>query len=81
MPAQHGLWPDDPNNSKQARPQPGQQYEKEAVAVPEPRSYVTQSDIELMPEKQIFGFKPAARLEQVNYEHPKRMEDREHRSQ
>jgi hypothetical protein len=34
-----------------------------------------------MTKKQVFGFKPAARLEQVRDEHSKRMEDRNHRFQ
>jgi hypothetical protein len=40
-----------------------------------------QSDGELMTEKQILGFKPAPRLEQVGDEHSKRVQDRKHRSQ
>jgi hypothetical protein len=35
----------------------------------------------LMPEKQILGFKPAARLEQVGNEHSKRVQDGKHRTQ
>jgi hypothetical protein len=36
-------------------------------------------DIQLMTEKQILGFKPAPRLEQVGDEHPKRVQERKHR--
>jgi hypothetical protein len=36
-------------------------------------------DIQLMTKKQILGFKPAVRLEQVGDEHPKRVKDRKHR--
>jgi hypothetical protein len=71
------------NNSKQARPKLGHQNEKKAVAVPEPepRLCATQSDIELMPKKQILGFKSAARLEQAANEQCERTEDRNHRRQ
>ena len=37
-----------------------------------------QGDIELMAEKQILRFEPAARLEQVGDEHRQQMKDREH---
>jgi PRC-barrel domain len=40
-----------------------------------------QSDVELMTEKQILGFKSAPRLEQVGYKHSERVQDRKHRSQ
>jgi hypothetical protein len=32
-----------------------------------------------MAQEQVLGLKPAARLEQVDDEHPKRLKDREHR--
>jgi hypothetical protein len=48
---------------------------------PRTRSYPPQGDVEPMTKKQILGFKPAARLEQVDDEHPERVEDRKHRSQ
>jgi hypothetical protein len=34
-----------------------------------------------MAEKQILGFKPAPRLEQVGYKHSERVQDCKHRSQ
>jgi hypothetical protein len=34
-----------------------------------------QSDGKLMAEKQILGFKPAPRLEQVGYKHSERVQD------
>jgi hypothetical protein len=37
-----------------------------------------QSDVELMAEKQILGFKPEPRLEQVRDKHSKRVQDRKH---
>jgi hypothetical protein len=41
--------------------------------------FTAQSNIELMSEKEILNFKPAARLEQVADHPPDRMEDRTHR--
>ena len=41
----------------------------------------TKGDIELMTKKQILGFKPAARLEEVDGKHSERVEDQKHRSQ
>jgi hypothetical protein len=40
-----------------------------------------QSDGELMTEKQILGFKPAPRLEQVDDEHSECVQDCKHRYQ
>jgi hypothetical protein len=39
-----------------------------------------QSNIELMPEKEVLDFKSALRLEQVGEERPKQIEHREHRT-
>lgn len=71
------------DRTKQARPEPGHPYEQGAIAGAKPRttSYPTQGDIELMPQKQILGFKPTARLEQVGDEQSEPMKDRKHRSQ
>ena len=38
-----------------------------------------QGNIELMPKKEILGFKPAPRLEQIGDKRPKQMEYRKHR--
>ena len=35
-------------------------------------------DIKLMPKKEILGFKPAARLEQIGDKRSKQLEDRKH---
>jgi hypothetical protein len=69
------------DSPKQARPEPGHQHEKKAVAVtePEPRWCPPQGDIELMPQKQILGFKPTARLEQVDDEQSEPMKESKHR--
>jgi len=40
-----------------------------------------QSDVELMTEKKILGFKPAPRLEQVDDEHSECVQDCKHRHQ
>jgi hypothetical protein len=45
---------------------------------PQTRRRPPQGDVELMAEKQILGFEPASRLEQVGDEHCKRMKDRKH---
>jgi hypothetical protein len=51
------------------------------AAQPKTRWCPPQSDVELMTEKQILGFKPAQRLEQVGDEHSERVQDHKHRSQ
>jgi hypothetical protein len=45
---------------------------------PQTRRRLPQGDGELMTEKQILGFEPASRLEQVGDEHCQHMEDRKH---
>jgi hypothetical protein len=82
MPAQRRLCLHDPNHPKQARPKLCHQHEKYAVAVPEleTRLCPTQSNIELMPKKQILGFQlPATRLEQVANKQGKHSENSNHR--
>jgi putative ABC transport system substrate-binding protein len=39
-----------------------------------------QSDIELITEKQVFGFQPASRLEYVGDEHHEQVQDHRHRT-
>jgi len=51
------------------------------AAQPKTRWCPPQSNIELMTEKQILGFKPTPRLEQISDEHYERMQDRKHRCQ
>ena len=50
------------------------------AAQPKMRRRTPQGDAELMTKKQVLGFKPAPRLEQVGDEHSERVHDREHRS-
>jgi hypothetical protein len=66
---------------EQTRPEPGYPYQQRPVtaAQSKTRRCLPQSDVELMTEKQILGFKPAPRLKQVGDEHSERVEDRKHR--
>ena len=81
MPTQHRLWLHDLDHPQQVRPQLGHQHEKYAVAVPEPerRLCPSQSDIELMPKKQILSFERPARLEQIGDQPAEHTEDSNHR--
>ena len=65
---------------KQIGPNPRDPYQQRPVTAvqPQTRRCPPQGDVELMTEKQILGFEPAARLEQVGDEHCKQMKDRKH---
>jgi hypothetical protein len=56
-------------------------YQQRPVTAAQSRTKrrMPQGDAELMTEKQVLGFKPASRLEQVGDEHSERVEDCEHR--
>jgi hypothetical protein len=45
---------------------------------PQTRRPPSQGDVELMAEKQILGFEPASRFEQVGDEHCQQMKDGKH---
>jgi hypothetical protein len=45
---------------------------------PQTRRRAPQGDVELMAEKQVLGFKPAPRLEQVGDEHSERVKNGKH---
>jgi len=67
MPPQDRRRFNDLDHTEQAWPQPGHPHQQRAIAVPQwqaqrPSPY---SDIELMTEKQVLGFEPAPRLEDV----------------
>jgi hypothetical protein len=64
MPTQDGFRLNYLDRTKQARPELNYPYEQCAItaAKPETRWYPPQSDIELMAEKHILGFKPTPRL-------------------
>ena len=65
MPTQDGLRLDDLHRTKKARPKPRHPDEQHAITATqsETRWCPPQSYAELMAEKQVLGFKPAARLE------------------
>jgi hypothetical protein len=67
MPTQDGLRLDDLHRTKKARPKPRHPDEQHAITATqsETRWCPPQSYAELMAEKQVLGFKPAARLEQA----------------
>jgi hypothetical protein len=83
VPSQNRLRLDHPHRAKKAPPELSHPYKQDAIAAakPETRSWPPKSDVELMAKKQVFGFKPTARLEQVDGKHSERVEDRKHRSQ
>ena len=64
-------------------PESGHPYEQCAITAAQSKTrwHLPQCNIELMTEKQILGFKPTSRLEQVDDDHSERMQDRKHRSQ
>jgi hypothetical protein len=83
MPPQDGLRLNNLGRTKQARPDSGHPYKQCAVtaAKSKTRRCLPQNDAELMTEKQILGFKPAPRLEQVGGEYSERAQDHKHRFQ
>jgi hypothetical protein len=83
MPAQDGIGLNHFDCTKQAWPEPSQPNHQHSItaAQSKPRRRPPQCDIQLMTEKQVLGFKPAARLEQVDQKHSKQVQDRKHRAQ
>jgi hypothetical protein len=71
------------DHSVQVRPELGHPYKQRAITAMQSKTRwcPPQSDVELMTEKQILGFKSAPRLEQVGYKHSERVQDRKHHSQ
>jgi len=69
--------------TEQARPETGHPYQQSAVNAVQSktRRRPPQRNIELMAEKQILGFKPTPRLEQISDEHSECVQDRKHRLQ
>ena len=82
MPPKDGLRLNHLGRAEQARPEPGHPYQQRPItaAQSKTRRRTPQGDAELMTEKQVLGFKPAPRLEQVGDEHSERVQDRKHRS-
>ena len=83
MPTQDGLRLYHLGRIKQARPELGHPYKQCAItaAKSKTRRCPPQSNVELMAKKQVLGFKPPPRLEQINDEHSERVQDRKHRFQ
>ena len=71
------------NRTEQARPETGHPYQQSAVNAVQSktRRRPPQRNIELMAEKQILGFKPTPRREQISDEHSECVQDRKHRLQ
>src|SRR5260370_36505442 len=81
MPSKDGLRLNHLGHAEQARPEPGHPNEQRPVtaAQSKTRRRPPQGDAELMSEKQVLDLKPASRLEQVDDEHSKRVQDCKHR--
>jgi hypothetical protein len=81
MPPQNGLRLNHLGHTEQARPEPGQPSEQRAVTAAQSttRRRPPQCYGELMAEKQILGFKPAARLEQIDEQPSEPVQDCKHR--
>jgi hypothetical protein len=82
MPPKDGLRLNHPGRAEQAWPEPGHPYQQRPITAVQSntRRRTPQGDAELMTEKQVLGFKPAPRLEQIGDEHSERVQDRKHRS-
>jgi hypothetical protein len=83
MPTQDGIRLNHLDRTKQARPELGHPYKQCAITTAKSKTIwrPPQGDVELMSEKQVLGFKPAPRLEQINDEHSERVQDRKHHFQ
>src|SRR5262245_12732054 len=82
VPTQDGVWLNDLGQTEQVRPQPSHPYQQRSVTPTQPQTVrrTPQGNIELMAEKEVLGFKPAPRLEQIGIDRSKHLEDREHRA-
>jgi hypothetical protein len=81
MPPKDGLRLNNAGRTEQARPKLGHPYQQRPVTAAQSRTRrrMPQGDAELMTEKQVLGFNPAPRLEQVRKEHSERVQDCKHR--
>ena len=79
MPSQDRLRLYDLRYVEQAGPEPHHPHQQRPVTTvqPQTRRRSPQSDIELMTEKQVLGFEPASRLEDVGDEHHEQLQDRQ----
>jgi hypothetical protein len=82
MPAQDRVGMNDAGQTEQAWPEPSHPYQQCPVTPTQPQTArcTPKGNVELMPKKEIFDFKPAPRLEQVGEKHPKQMEHGKHRN-
>ena len=83
MPPQDSLRLNYLGHTEQVRPKPGHPYEQRPITAAQSKTgrRPPQGDVELMTEKQVLGFKPPPRLEQVDDENSERVQDRKHRFQ
>jgi hypothetical protein len=83
MPTQDGLRLNHLHRTKQARPKPGDPYEQRAITAKQSRTRrcSSDSDAQLMAEKQVLGLKLAPWLEQVGDKNAERVQDCKHRPQ
>jgi hypothetical protein len=81
MPPKDTLRLNDPRRAEQARPESGHPDQQRPVtaAQPKARRRTPQGNAELMTKEQVFGYKPAPRLEQVDDEYCERKQQRKHR--
>ena len=82
MPSQDRLRLYDLGYVEQSGPNPHHPYQQRPVTTmqPQTRRRSPQGDIELMTEKEVLGFEPASRLEDVGAEHHERVQDGKHRT-
>ena len=75
MPPQDSLRLNHLGHAEQARPEPGHPYQQRAGTVTQSKTrwHPPLSDVELMAEKHILGFKPASLLAQIGDEHSERV--------
>ena len=81
MPSQDSFRLHDPGYVEQAGPNPRHSYQQRPITAvqPQPRRRSPQCDVKLMMKKQVLGFQPASRLENVDNEDPEYVQDRKHR--
>jgi hypothetical protein len=82
MPSQDSLRLYDLGYIEQCGPNPRHPYQQRPVTTvqPQTRRRSPQCDVELMTEKQVLGFEPASRLEDVGDEHHEQVQDGKHRT-
>jgi hypothetical protein len=81
MPSQDSFRLHDPGYDEQTGPHLRHPYQQRPITAvqPQPRRRSPQCDVKLMMKKQVLGFQPASRLENVDNEEPQHVQDRKHR--